>query len=54
MTPDMNWSNIEVAQVNHFCMFNVSNDEELEEGFNWIFKQTLLKKDDQYKETKYN
>ena len=34
MTPEMNWSNIEINHVKAFCMFVVSKDEELGEAFN--------------------
>ena len=35
MTPEMNWSNIEIDHVKAICLFDVSKDEELREAFNW-------------------
>ena len=34
MTPEMNWSNIEIDHVEAICLFDVSKDEELREAFN--------------------
>ena len=53
-TPEMNWSNTEVDHIKPICMFNVSNDEQLKEAFNWKNTQPLLKKDHQLKGTKFN
>ena len=50
----MNWSNIEIDRVKPICMFDVSKDEELKEGFNWKNTQPLLKQDHQLKGTKFN
>ena len=44
MTPDMNWSNIESDHVKPITSFDVSNDEELNEAFNWKNTQPLLEK----------
>ena len=33
MTPEMNWSNIEIDHVKAICMSDVSKDEELKEAF---------------------
>ena len=54
MTPEMNWSNIEIDHVKPICMFDVSKDEELREAFCWINTQPLLKKDHQPKGTKFS
>ena len=35
MTPEMNWSNIEIDHVKAICMFDVSDDEQLKEPFSW-------------------
>ena len=35
MSPEMNWSNIEIDHVKAICMFDVSDDEQLEEAFSW-------------------
>ena len=34
------------------CMFDVSDDEQVKEAFNWRITQPLLTKDHQQKETK--
>ena len=54
MTPEMNWSNIEIDHVKAICLFGLSKDEELKEAFNWKNNQPLLKKDNQLKGTKFN
>ena len=54
MTPEMNWGNIEINHVKAICLFNVSNDEELKEAFNWKNTQPLFKQGHQKKSTKYN
>ena len=54
VTPEMNWTNIEIDPVKPICIFDVSKDEELEEAFSWKNTQTLLKHDHQPKETKFN
>ena len=54
MTPEMNWSNIEIDQVKPICMFNESKDEELKETFCWKNTQPLLEKGHQNKGTKPN
>ena len=33
MTPEMNWSNIEIDQVKPLCMFDVSKNEQLKGAF---------------------
>ena len=54
MTPEMNWSNIEIDHVKAICLFDVSKDEELKEAFNWKNTQPLLKHDHQLKGIKFN
>ena len=54
MTPEMNWSNIEIDHVKAICLFDVSKDEELREAFNWKNTQPLLKQDHQQKGIKFN
>ena len=54
MTPEMNWSNIEIDHVKAICFLNISKDEELREAFNWKKTQPLLKHDHQKKGTKFN
>ena len=53
-TPEMNWSNIEVDHIKPICMFDVSDDEQLKEAFNWKNTQPLLKQDNQQKGTNFN
>ena len=54
MTPEMNWSNIEIDHTKAICLFDVSKDEELKEAFSWKNTQPLLKHDHQLKGTKIN
>ena len=54
MTPDMTWDNIEIDHVKAICSFDISNDEQLEEAFDWRNTQPLLKKDHQKKGIKFN
>ena len=54
MTPEMNWTNIEIDHVKAICMFDVSDYERLKETFNCRNIQPLLIKDHQQKGTKYN
>ena len=54
MTPEINWSNIEIDHVKAIYLFDVSKDEELKEAFNWKNSQPLLKHDHQKKGTKFN
>ena len=53
-TPEMNWPNIEVDHIKPVCMFDVSDEEQLKEAFNWKNTQPLLKHDYQKKGTKFN
>ena len=54
MTPEMNWSNIEIDHVKGISLFDVSKDEELKEAFSWKNSQPLLKRDHRQKGTKFN
>ena len=54
ITPEMNWSNIEIDHVKTICLFNVSEDEDLKEAFNWKNTQPLLKEVHQQKGIKFN
>ena len=54
MTPDMNWTNIEIDHVKPICMFDLSEDEELGDAFCWKNSQPLFKLDHQQKGIKYN
>ena len=54
MTPEMNWSNIEIDHVKAICLFDVSKDEELREAFNWKNTQPLLKEVHQKNGIKFN
>ena len=54
MTPEMNWSNIEIDHVKAICMFDVSEDEQLKEAFSWKNTQPLLKEDHRQKGMKFN
>ena len=53
-TPEMKWENIEIDHVKPICLFDISDDEQLKEAFNWMNTQPLLKKDHQLKGTKFN
>ena len=53
-TPEMNWLNIEIDHVKPLCMFDVSDEEQLKEAFNWRNTQPLLKEIHQKKGIKYN
>ena len=54
MTPDMTWYNIEIDHVRPISSFDISDDEQLKEAFNWRNTQTLLKEIHQKKGIKYN
>ena len=54
MTPEKNWSNIEIDHVKAICLFDVSKDKQLREAFNWKNTQPLLKHDHQKKGTKFS
>ena len=49
MTPDMKWKNFDIVHVRCFSTFDISDDDQLKEGFNWKSTQTLLKKVHQQK-----
>ena len=53
MTPDINWTNIEIDHVKQICIFDLSNDDDLKEAFCWKNTQPLLKKDHQHKAIRY-
>ena len=54
MTEVMNWNNIHVHHVKPISSFDVSNDDELLEAFNWKNTQPLLKEDNLSKGNKLN
>ena len=54
MTPEKNWTNIEIDHVKAICLFDVTKAEELREAFNWKNTQPLLKEDHRQKGTKFN
>ena len=54
ITPEMNWSNIEIDHVKATCMFDTSKDEKLKEAFSLKNTQPLLKHDHQLKGRKFN
>ena len=54
MTPEMNWTHIELDHVKPICTFDLSDEEQLKEAFNWINTQPLLKHDHQQKGIKFN
>ena len=54
LTPEMNWSNIEVDHVKPICMFDVTKDEEITEAFAWKNTRALLKHDHQQNGTKFD
>ena len=54
MTPDINWSNIEIDTLNPNFLFDVSDDEELKETFNWKNTKCLLKQVHHQKYRKFN
>ena len=54
MTPEKNWSNIDIDHVKAICLFDVTKDEELKEAFNWRNTQPLLKQDNLQKSIKFN
>ena len=43
MKPEVDWLNIEIDHVKPILSFDVSNDEELKEAFNWKETKPLLK-----------
>ena len=53
MTPEMNWSNIELDHVKPNCKFDKSNNIDFGGAFCWKFTQTLLKEVHQQKGKKF-
>ena len=54
MTPEMNWTNVDIYHVKPICLFDVSKDEELKEAFSWKNIQSLLKEVHQQKGKEFN
>ena len=54
MTPEMNFNNIHIDHVKPISSFDISNDNELLEAFNWRNTQPLLKQDNLRKSNKFN
>ena len=54
MTPEMNFNNIHIDHVKPISSFDISNDNELLEAFNWRNTQPLLKQDNLRKSAKFN
>ena len=54
MTPEMNRSIIEIDHVRPITSFDISDDEQLKEAFNWRNTQPLLKHDHRQKGIEYN
>ena len=54
MTPEMDFSNIHIDHVKPISSFDISNEDELLECFNWINTQPLLKKDNLKKNNNFN
>ena len=53
MTPEVDWTSIEIDHVKAIRFFDVSRDEELKEAFSWKNTQPLLKHEHQRKGIKY-
>ena len=53
LTPEMNWSVIEVDHLKPVCSVDVSNKLELKETFNWIKTQNFSKQVHHQKGTNY-
>ena len=54
MSPEMNWSKIEIDHFKPIRLFDVSKDEELREAFNWKNTKPLSKQAHVHKGTKFN
>ena len=54
MTPEMNWTNIEIDHVKAICMFDMSKEEELKEAFKWKNTQPSLKHNHQRRIQHFN
>ena len=53
LTHDLDWSNIENDLAKPISTFDVCNDEELKESFNWINTQQFIEETHQHKRTKF-
>ena len=53
-TLEMNWSDIKIDHNKRICLFDVSEDEELREFFDWKNTQPILKDVHQQKGVKFN
>ena len=54
MTPDMTWDNIGIDHVRPISFFDISDNEQLKEAFNWRNTQPLLKEIHRQKGIKFN
>ena len=54
MSPEMNWSKIEIDHFKPIRLFDVSKDEELREAFNWKNTKPLSKQAHVHKGIKFN
>ena len=54
MTPDMTWDNTEIDHVRPISSFDISDDEQFKEAFNWRNTQHLLNEIHQKKGIEYN
>ena len=54
MSAEMNWTNIHIDHVKPISSFDVSNENELLEAFNWKNTQPLLKEENLRKSNKFN
>ena len=54
MTPEMIFDIIHIDHVKPISSFDISNDNELLEAFNWRNTQPLLKQDNRRKSNKFN
>ena len=54
MTPEINWSNIEIDHMKPIFMFDISKYEELRETFCWKITQPILKEIHSHKGIKFN
>ena len=54
MAPDMTWENIEIDHVRPISSFDISDDEQLKEAFNWRNTHPFLEESHQKKGIMYN
>ena len=54
MTPDMTWDNIEIDHVRPISSFDISDEEQLKEAFNWKNTQPSIKEVHSHKGIKFN